>query len=104
MYHWVAAGPNRGRSASVVDDSMLDLCLDDAQAKALVYEPIAAEAVRSSTVARGLARIAVEGEPGRDLPFEALVGRDAPEAAPRADAEAWSVMLYTSGTTARPKG
>ena len=23
---------------------------------------------------------------------------------PRVDAEAWSVMLYTSGTTARPKG
>src|SRR6185295_4085640 len=23
---------------------------------------------------------------------------------PRADAEAWSVMLYTSGTTAKPKG
>ena len=26
------------------------------------------------------------------------------DADPRADAEAWSVMLYTSGTTARPKG
>ena len=29
---------------------------------------------------------------------------DAPDAQPRADAEAWSVMLYTSGTTAKPKG
>jgi 2-furoate---CoA ligase len=28
----------------------------------------------------------------------------APDAVPRANAEAWSVMLYTSGTTARPKG
>src|SRR5205085_12496696 len=28
----------------------------------------------------------------------------APDAQPGADAEAWSVMLYTSGTTARPKG
>src|SRR6187549_530580 len=26
------------------------------------------------------------------------------DATPRTDAEAWSVMLYTSGTTARPKG
>ena len=26
------------------------------------------------------------------------------DVAPRADAEAWSVMLYTSGTTAKPKG
>ncbi|CAN0458553.1 unnamed protein product, partial [Phaeothamnion confervicola] len=29
---------------------------------------------------------------------------DAPEATPRVAEEAWSVMLYTSGTTARPKG
>jgi len=28
----------------------------------------------------------------------------AAEAKPRADAEAWSLMLYTSGTTSRPKG
>ena len=33
-----------------------------------------------------------------------LVARRAGDARPRADAEAWSVMLYTSGTTARPKG
>ena len=30
--------------------------------------------------------------------------RTAPDVQPRVDAEAWSVMLYTSGTTARPKG
>ena len=30
--------------------------------------------------------------------------RRAPDVQPRANAEAWSVMLYTSGTTARPKG
>ena len=39
-----------------------------------------------------------------DVTFEALVAADAPDAQPRADAEAWSVMLYTSGTTAKPKG
>ena len=39
-----------------------------------------------------------------DITFEALVAADAPDALPRADAEAWSVMLYTSGTTAKPKG
>ena len=31
------------------------------------------------------------------------VGATAPDATPRANAEAWSLMLYTSGTTARPK-
>ena len=40
----------------------------------------------------------------RDIAFAALASRSAPDAVARADAEAWSVMLYTSGTTARPKG
>jgi 2-furoate---CoA ligase len=38
------------------------------------------------------------------LPFESLIGTNAAGVRPRVDAEAWSVMLYTSGTTARPKG
>ena len=83
----------------------LDFCLDDAQAKALVYEPVSAEAVRGSAAARRRTRIAV-GLPGApDLALESLLaGRPSPTPLPRVDAEAWSVMLYTSGTTARPKG
>jgi 2-furoate---CoA ligase len=33
-----------------------------------------------------------------------MIGREAAPALPRAGADAWSVMLYTSGTTAKPKG
>jgi 2-furoate---CoA ligase len=33
-----------------------------------------------------------------------MVAAAAADATPRASAEAWSVMLYTSGTTSRPKG
>ena len=33
-----------------------------------------------------------------------LLAASAADATPRADAEAWSLMLYTSGTTSRPKG
>src|SRR5258705_257442 len=40
----------------------------------------------------------------RDPQALAIGGGSAPDVRPRADAEAWSVMLYTSGTTARPKG
>jgi len=36
--------------------------------------------------------------------FETLVASGGGDVLPRADAEAWSVMLYTSGTTAKPKG
>ena len=80
----------------------LDYCLGDAEAKALVYEGASAAAVKASAEAGRCRAIAV-GLPG-ELTFDAMVATDAPDAKPRADAEAWSVMLYTSGTTAKPKG
>jgi 2-furoate---CoA ligase len=36
--------------------------------------------------------------------FAELAAGDTPLAVPRVDADAWSLMLYTSGTTAKPKG
>jgi 2-furoate---CoA ligase len=82
----------------------LDFCLDDAQAKAIVYEDAAAQAVAAAKAAQAQPRIAVGDTGLPDRPFEQLLREGAPAAAPRADAEACSVMLYTSGTTARPKG
>src|SRR5262245_14862519 len=81
----------------------LDFCLEDAEAKAVVYEAVSAEAVRASR--QTCPRIAV-GEPPRaqDVLFDSLIGQKADPAQPRVDPEAYSVMLYTSGTTARPKG
>src|SRR5919198_1721886 len=82
----------------------LDFCLQDAEAKAIVYDEVSAAAVRSSGQVRSCVRIAVGDAPAQDLPFESLLSQNAADVMPRADAEAWSVMLYTSGTTARPKG
>jgi 2-furoate---CoA ligase len=80
----------------------LDFCLQDAEAKVLVYEAISATAVHASQ--HRCPRISV-GEPGApDLSFDSLIQGSSQAIQPRADAEAWSVMLYTSGTTARPKG
>jgi 2-furoate---CoA ligase len=85
----------------------LDYCLDNAEAKALFYESVSAEAVQASAEAGKRHRIGV-GDVGAGVPaeltFEAFAAADAPDAQPRVDAEAWSVMLYTSGTTAKPKG
>src|SRR3954447_15643262 len=80
----------------------LDYCLANAEAKALVYEAVSADAVKASAEADKRRKIAV-GLLG-DVTFDALVAADAPDAKPRADADAWSVMLYPSGTTAKPKG
>jgi 2-furoate---CoA ligase len=84
--------------------SELEFFLSDADAKALAYEDVSAQAVAGSALAKALPRIALDAAGSSDVAFTDLVARAAPDAQPRVDAEAWSVMLYTSGTTARPKG
>jgi 2-furoate---CoA ligase len=82
----------------------LDFCLDDAEAKAVIYEEISDAAVHSSSQARERPRIVIGASRAQDIPFDQLIDHSADDVRPRVDAEAWSVMLYTSGTTARPKG
>jgi len=84
--------------------SELDFYFDNADAKALAYEAASAAAVTDSVAARNDPRIALDSARPGEIAFAALVSQCAAGAAPRVDAEAWSVMLYTSGTTAQPKG
>jgi 2-furoate---CoA ligase len=84
--------------------SEIDFLLSDAEAKAIAYEEVSAQAVAASASAQNIPRIALDTAQPSDIAFSALAARSAVDAAPRADAEAWSVMLYTSGTTALPKG
>src|ERR1700761_5572120 len=84
--------------------SELEFFLGDAGAKALAYEDVSAQAVAGSASAKALPRIALDAAAPSEVAFADLVARAAPDMKPRADADAWSVMLYTSGTTARPKG
>ena len=83
----------------------LDFCIEDSESRAIVYQDVSAEAVDDSKRAPALPRIYVGNSDARgSLEFERLVSEAAPDATPRAGAEAWSIMLYTSGTTSRPKG
>ncbi len=84
--------------------SELDFYLGDAEAKAIVFENASAAAVAGSALAQKLPRIALDETGPSDIGFASLLSYAAPDAPARADAEAWSVMLYTSGTTAKPKG
>jgi 2-furoate---CoA ligase len=94
----------------------LDYCLADAEATVLVYDDAAETAVARASGAANLPRVRVgtagphnpapahpETSP-RTVAFADLMGVTAPDATPRANANDWSLMLYTSGTTSRPKG
>jgi 2-furoate---CoA ligase len=81
----------------------LDFLLADADAAAVAYEDVSAPAIAASAAAQKLPRIALDVAPASALAFSDLAAQSTADATPRVDAEAWSVMLYTSGTTARPK-
>ncbi|MFG3592151.1 AMP-binding protein [Bradyrhizobium sp. RDI18] len=82
----------------------LDFCIENAEARAVFYQDVSAEAVRNSTRAASLQRVAVGMKVDGDPAFAEMVGDAASDALPRVGADAWSIMLYTSGTTSRPKG
>src|SRR5579872_3259022 len=85
-------------------DDELDFCLENSDARAVVYQDISAPAVAKSKRASDLPRIAVGCDEAGALSFSRIVAEPAADATPRAGAGDWSVMLYTSGTTSRPKG
>ena len=112
----------------------VEYCLTDSEAVAVVYQDVSAAAVAAAAPAMAMPRVVVtpppgplprgegestpdallpplplrEGAGGRGgagaIPFDNLLANPTAEIAPRAGAESWSLMLYTSGTTSRPKG
>lgn len=85
-------------------DDELDFCIENSEARAVVYQDVSAQAVAQSKCAQDLLRISVGCDNAAAVAFESVVAGPAPDATPRAGADDWSIMLYTSGTTSRPKG
>ncbi|MDB5919584.1 MAG: 4-chlorobenzoate--CoA ligase, partial [Massilia sp.] len=82
----------------------IDYCAGDSGARAIVFQDVSAEAVAQSKVAQTLARIGVGEAAGATLAFEDLLQAPAPSQLLGAGPDDWSLMLYTSGTTGKPKG
>ncbi len=84
----------------------LDYVLGDAGAKALVFETLTAATVAEAPTAAPLPRIALDDglSPPATHTWQTLASHAAIAPESRAQVDATSVMLYTSGTTGKGKG
>jgi 2-furoate---CoA ligase len=82
----------------------MNFFIDNAEAKGVVFQDASAEATAGAPLAQDLPRVAVGGAAGASAVFEDLLAAEPAEGQPRTGVEDYSVMLYTSGTTGRPKG
>ena len=81
----------------------LAFTLEDSEATAVFYEEVSSAAVSTAGGGPNIHRIPLRAG-AEEHSFDAMVSQPADLVKPRAGAHDWSLMLYTSGTTARPKG
>ncbi|MFC4767740.1 class I adenylate-forming enzyme family protein [Effusibacillus consociatus] len=80
-------------------------CIQDADAKAVIYEPVSEQAVLGAIKELSPVKIGVQGALGADISYEGLQDKGSGEPArPEIQDDDVCLMLYTSGTTGRPKG
>src|SRR6195952_2886204 len=83
----------------------IDFYLSDSQARVIVYQDVSADAVKQSTFAREVCRIAVGiADPAPAVSLADLLAAAPQDVGSRVSADAWAIMLYTSRTTSKPKG
>jgi len=82
----------------------IDFYLSDSQAASLSTRRIS-RCRQAVTFAHEVCRIAVGiAEPAAAVSLADLLVAAPQDVGPRVSADAWSIMLYTSGTTSKPKG
>lgn len=82
----------------------VEYCALDSGAKAVAYEAVSEQAVAGSPAAAALPRIAIGAAANGTLGYAELLAHAPQTPFLEADADDISLMLYTSGTTGKPKG
>ncbi|WP_305823341.1 AMP-binding protein [Massilia brevitalea] len=84
----------------------VEYCALDANARAVAYEPISEDAVKGSPAAMALPRITIGAvlDSAGTTAFADLLAQAPASPILQASADDVSLMLYTSGTTGKPKG
>ena len=83
-------------------DSEIEYLLGDAGPKVVIADPQRAKGLKRLADERGAAFATLSGE-GEGSLMDAAATAQAPESNPCAD-KSWAALLYTSGTTGKPKG
>jgi 2-furoate---CoA ligase len=84
--------------------SDIAFAIADCNPKTLIYETASAAAVTDATTPDSLPRISLQKPARGEIWFNDLLTSPDDAISPRAGPDALSLMLYTSGTTSRPKG
>ena len=79
-------------------------CVHDAEARAIVYEDAPAKAIAAAGLDDAILHVTLDVDRAGAQRFSDWLALDAAPVQPRATADDWSLMLYTSGTTSKPKG
>src|ERR1700758_3014035 len=72
-------------------DDELDFCIENSEARAVIFQDVSAPAVERSKRAPGLPCISVACEAAGAIEFSRMVSEPAQDTTPRADAESWSI-------------
>ncbi|WP_080872765.1 class I adenylate-forming enzyme family protein [Oceanobacillus timonensis] len=80
-------------------------CVNNAEAKAVIYEPISEEVVLQSNFIKKPILVSILGAKGGDITYEEMLQQENEDYdVPYIDMNDICLMLYTSGTTGKPKG
>lgn len=82
----------------------IDYCLTDSEARGVVFQDVSQAAVLDAPASASIVNISVAAGVAGASTFDDLVATGTPGTGPQASFADWSVMLYTSGTTGKPKG